>query len=195
MIGIIDYGAGNIRSVGNALDRLSTPYFVSQDIGELQGAQKLILPGVGEARSAMDSLGRVGLLQWLTTVKVPFLGICIGMQILFEHSDERDTACLGVVSGSISRFDQIQVKVPHIGWNRVSLTKGSSLFHGVRDNEFFYFVHSFRAPIVTDTIGLSVYGERFSAAVQHHNYYGVQFHAEKSGTAGLHVLKNFLELC
>ena len=195
MIGIIDYGAGNIRSVGNALDRLGQQYFVSKDIAELQRARKLILPGVGEARSAMESLGQIGLLRWLTTVSVPFLGICIGMQILFEHSDERDTACLGVVPGRISRFDDTTLKIPHIGWNQVTVTATSSLFHNIRDNEHFYFVHSFRAPIGPNTIGMTQYGEPFSAAVQKQNFYGVQFHTEKSGAAGIQVLKNFLELC
>ena len=195
MIGIIDYGAGNIRSVGNALDRLGQQYFVSKDIAELQRARKLILPGVGEARSAMESLGRIGLLRWLPTVSVPFLGICIGMQILFEHSDERDTACLGVVPGRVSRFDDTTLKIPHIGWNQVTVTATSSLFHNIRDNEHFYFVHSFRAPIGPDTIGMTQYGEPFSAAVQKQNFYGVQFHTEKSGAAGIQVLKNFLELC
>jgi imidazole glycerol-phosphate synthase subunit HisH len=195
MIGIIDYGAGNIRSVGNALDRLGQKYFVSRDITELQRAAKLILPGVGEARSAMESLGHIGLLRWLTTIKTPFLGICIGMQILFEHSDERDTACLGVVPGRISRFDDTQFKVPHIGWNQVKITAPSPLFEGVRDDDHFYFVHSFRAPVEPSTIGVTMYGEAFSAAVQKQNFYGVQFHAEKSGAVGLHVLKNFIELC
>jgi glutamine amidotransferase len=195
MTGIIDYGAGNIRSVGNALDRLGEQYFVSKDIAELQRAQKLILPGVGEARSAMQSLDQIGLLRWLTTVQVPFLGICIGMQILFEHSDERDTACLGVIPGRISRFDDTKLKVPHIGWNRVSVMAKSPLFNEIRDNEYFYFVHSFRAPIGSNTIGTTKYGEPFSAAVQKQNFYGVQFHTEKSGAAGIHVLKNFIELC
>jgi len=195
MIGIIDYGAGNIRSIGNALDRLGQPYFVSKDIVELQRAGKLILPGVGEARSAMESLGQIGLLRWLTTVNVPFLGICIGMQILFEHSDERDTACLGVVPGRISRFDDTKLKVPHIGWNRVNVTTTSPLFNNIRDNEYFYFVHSFRAPVGPTTIGLTQYGESFSAAVQKENFFGVQFHAEKSGAAGIQVIKNFIELC
>ena len=195
MIGIIDYGAGNIRSVANALDRLGQPFFVSKDITELQRARKLILPGVGEARSAMESLGQIGLLRWLTTVNVPFLGICIGMQILFEHSDERDTACLGIVPGRVSRFDDTKLKVPHIGWNRVNVTMNSPLFNGIRDNEYFYFVHSFRAPVGPNTIGLTQYGESFSAAVQKQNFYGVQFHAEKSGAAGIQVMKNFLELC
>jgi len=195
MIGIIDYGAGNIRSVGNALDRLEQSYFVSKDITELQRATKLILPGVGEARSAMESLGTVGLLQWLTGIRVPFLGICIGMQILFEHSDERDTACLGVVPGRISRFDDNALKVPHIGWNEVQKTSASPLFDKLRDNEFFYYVHSFRAPVGANTIGTTEYGGAFSAAVQKNNFFGVQFHAEKSGAAGIQILKNFIELC
>jgi glutamine amidotransferase len=195
MIGIIDYGAGNIRSVGNALDRLGQAYFVSRDITDLQRATKLILPGVGEARSAMESLGQIGLLRWLTTIKTPFLGICIGMQILFEHSDERDTACLGLVPGRISRFDDTKFKVPHIGWNRVNVTAPSRLFDGIRDNDYFYFVHSIRAPLGPSTIGATTYGEAFSAAVQKQNFYGVQFHTEKSGAAGIQVLKNFVELC
>lgn len=195
MIGIIDYGAGNIRSVGNALEQLDQKFFVSHDINELQRAERLILPGVGEARSAMESLGRIGLLRWLTTIHVPFLGICIGMQILFEHSDERDTACLGLVQGRISRFDNTLLKVPHIGWNRVSITTQSPLFSTIRDNEYFYFVHSFRAPVGPGTIGVTTYGEAFSAAVQKKNFYGVQFHAEKSGAAGIQVIKNFIELC
>jgi glutamine amidotransferase len=195
VIGIVDYGAGNIRSVGNALERLGVEYFVSQDAGELNKGAKLILPGVGEARSAMDSLSRGGLLQWLKTIRVPFLGICIGMQILFEHSDERDTQCLGIVPGRVGKFKEGGVKVPHMGWNRVRLTTRSPLFDNIRDNEFFYFVHSFRAPVVTDSIGITEYGAEFSAAVQRNNYYGVQFHAEKSGSAGLQILKNFVELC
>ena len=195
MIGIIDYGAGNIRSIGNALDRLGQQYFVSKNIAELQKAGKLVLPGVGEARSAMESLGQIGLLRWLTSANVPFLGICIGMQILFEHSDERDTACLGVVPGRISRFDDTKLKVPHIGWNQVNVTATSPLFNKIRDNEYFYFVHSFRASVGPNTIGMTQYGEAFSAAVQKRNFYGVQFHTEKSGAAGLQVLKNFIELC
>jgi glutamine amidotransferase len=195
VIGIVDYGAGNIRSLGNALERLGKEFFVSQDVNELQQADKLILPGVGEARSAIESLDRVGLLQWLTTVRVPFLGICIGMQILFEHSAERDTPCLGIVPGRVARFDNTSLKVPHMGWNRVNLKAQSLLFEGIRDGEFFYFVHSFGAPLVPDTIGATEYGRQFSSAVQHRNFYGVQFHAEKSGNAGLQLLRNFSELC
>jgi glutamine amidotransferase len=181
--------------VGNALERLGTQFFVSRDVAELQRAQKLILPGVGEARSAMESLNRTGLIQWLTTIRVPFLGICVGMQILFEHSDERNTACLGIVPGRVARFDDTDLKVPHMGWNSVNLKAQSPLFEGIRDGEFFYFVHSFGAPLVPDTIGATEYGQQFSSAVQHNNFYGVQFHAEKSGNAGLRVLENFTRLC
>jgi glutamine amidotransferase len=195
VIGIVNYGAGNIRSLGNALERLEKKFFVSQDVNDLQRADKLILPGVGEARSAIESLDRVGLLQWLTTVRVPFLGICIGMQILFEHSDERDTPCLGIVPGRVARFNDTNIKVPHMGWNRVTLKGQSPLFEGIRDGEFFYFVHSFCAPLGPDTIGETEYGRQFSSAVQHKNFYGVQFHAEKSGNAGLQLLRNFSELC
>jgi glutamine amidotransferase len=115
MIGIIDYGAGNIRSLGNALERLGVEYVVSRSINELQHADKLILPGVGEAHSTMQSLKQVGLVQWLKTISTPFLGICIGMQILFERSDERETACLGIFPGTVAQFDPCRVKVPHMG--------------------------------------------------------------------------------
>jgi glutamine amidotransferase len=195
VIGIVDYGAGNIRSLGNALERLGKEFFVSQDVNNLQRADKLILPGVGEARSAIESLDRVGLLQWLTTVRVPFLGICIGMQILFEHSDERDTPCLRIIPGRVARFNDTNIKVPHMGWNRVTLKGQSPLFEGIRDGEFFYFVHSFRAPLGPDTIGATEYGRQFSSAVRRKNFYGVQFHAEKSGNAGLQLLRNFSERC
>lgn len=194
-IGIIDYGAGNIRSVSNALDRLGAEYFVSNSIEKLRTAQKLILPGVGEARSAMESLDRGGLVEWLRTVNVPFLGICIGMQILFERSTERDTACLGVIDGTVSRFDAASGKVPHMGWNTVHLRLDSPLLKGIRDNDFFYFVHSYCAPVGPATLGVTDYQRPFSALVQSNNYYGVQFHAEKSGRAGLQILHNFIERC
>jgi glutamine amidotransferase len=195
MIGIIDYGAGNIRSVSNALDRLGQRYFVSLKAEELQRAERLILPGVGEARSAMESIDQVGLRDWLRNVTVPFLGICIGMQILFEHSAERETRCLELIGGRVARFRGDGIKVPHIGWNQVSFSPDHPLFSGIRAHEFFYFVHSFRAPVVHETIGVTEYGGEFSAAVQHNNFYGVQFHAEKSGAAGLQLLRNFIERC
>lgn len=198
MIGIIDYGAGNIRSVSNALRRLGIEHTVSSDIGELQRATKLILPGVGEARMAMDSLDRAGLIRWLRDVRVPFLGICLGMQLLFEKSDERQTDCLGILPGKIVQFDSRNLpnlKVPHMGWNQVQVQNNSPLFAGIADNEHFYFVHSYYAPAVSETIGATEYGLTFSSAVHMNNFFGVQFHPEKSGRAGLELLNNFVTLC
>ena len=197
MIGIINYGAGNIRSVSNALNRLSMPHFVSNDNDELNKADKLIFPGVGEARSAMDALMRARLTNWLKEVTVPFLGICLGMQLLFEHTTERATDCLGIISGTNERFNgvQSQLKVPHMGWNQVQQNGKDPLFSGIISGENFYFVHSYYAPIVLVTIGTTDYGVQFTSAMHQKNFYGVQFHPEKSGKAGLQVLKNFVELC
>jgi len=197
VIGIINYGAGNIRSVSNALNRLSMPHFVSNDSDELNKADKLIFPGVGEARSAMDALMRARLTNWLKEVTVPFLGICLGMQLLFEHTTERATDCLGIISGTNERFNglQSQLKVPHMGWNQVQQNGKDPLFSGIISGENFYFVHSYYAPIVLATIGTTDYGVQFTSAMHQKNYYGVQFHPEKSGKAGLQVLKNFVELC
>ncbi len=197
MIGIINYGAGNIRSVSNALNRLNVQHFVSNDRNELNKADKFIFPGVGEARSAMDALMRTGLTDWLKEVTVPFLGICLGMQLLFEHTTERATDCLGIIYGTNKRFnsEQSQLKVPHIGWNQVQQNGEDPLFSRINTGEYFYFVHSYYAPIVSATIGTTEYGVQFTSAMHHKNHYGVQFHPEKSGKVGLQVLKNFVELC
>ena len=197
MIGIINYGAGNIRSVSNALNRLSVPHFVSNDCDELNKADKLIFPGVGEARSAMDALVRTRLTDWLKEVTVPFLGICLGMQLLFEHTTERATDCLGIISGTNERFnsEKSQLKVPHMGWNQVQQNGKNPLFFGIMSGENFYFVHSYYAPIVQVTIGTTDYDVQFTSAIHQKNYYGVQFHPEKSAKAGLQILKNFIELC
>lgn len=195
LIGIVNFGAGNIRSLVNALERLSVPYVVSESEQTLRSADKLILPGVGEARSAMESLYRVGLIPWLRSMEAPFLGICLGMQLLFDHSTERETECLGVLSGRIKRFNGASAKVPHIGWNSVTFSDDSPLFSGVDQREKFYFVHSFYAPVVQETVGTTEHGVVFSSAVAVGRVYGVQFHPEKSGSAGLQVLKNFVERC
>jgi imidazole glycerol-phosphate synthase subunit HisH len=197
VIGIINYGAGNIRSVSNALKRLHVDHFISDDRVELGQADKLIFPGVGEARSAMDALAHTGLTEWLKEVSVPFLGICLGMQLLFDHTTERETQCLGVIFGTNKRFDviQSQLKVPHMGWNQVEQDGNNPLFSGMKSGEYFYFVHSYYAPIVPATIGTTEYGVPFTSALQQKNFYGVQFHPEKSGKAGLQLLKNFIERC
>lgn len=197
MVGIIDYEAGNIRSVENALKALNVPYIVSNKRSELERASKIILPGVGEARSAIDSLQKVGLYEWIKNLHVPFLGICLGMQVLFEFSTERDTQCFGILKGTIEHFSITgkNVKIPHMGWNKVHIVRQSPLFENIRSGEYFYFVHSYYAPITESTIGETPYGIQFASAVQYNNFYGVQFHPEKSSTAGLQLLKNFIELC
>jgi imidazole glycerol-phosphate synthase subunit HisH len=198
MIGIIDYGAGNIMSVSNALSKIGVEYFVSSDRLELDRAYKLIMPGVGEALTAMMALGRLDLVAWLKERTVPFLGICLGMQVLFSRSEERDTECLGIVEGTITKFNRDAdtgdtLKIPHMGWNTVHMLKDDPLFRGIADESYFYFVHSYRAPVVSDTSGRTTYGDRFTSVVRRRNYAGVQFHPEKSGPDGLTVLKNFIE--
>jgi len=197
LIGIIEYGAGNIRSVSNALTRLDVRYFISNDRLELDKADKLIFPGVGEARSAMDNLIRVGLTDWLKKVNVPFLGICLGMQLLFDRTTERNTDCLGLLAGTNEQFDSRQsaLKVPHMGWNQVRHKDNCPLFEGIATGEHFYFVHSYYAPLISATVGTTDYGVQFTSALHKRNYYGVQFHPEKSGKIGLQLLKNFIELC
>jgi glutamine amidotransferase len=197
LIGIIEYGAGNIRSVSNALNRLGVQHFISKEHHELNKADKLIFPGVGEARSAMDALNRVGLTEWLKEVNVPFLGICLGMQLLFDRTTERSTECLGLIQGTNERFksEQPVLKVPHMGWNQVQHKENCALFTGIAAGEHFYFVHSYYAPLVPATVGTTEYGGQFTSALQQKNYYGVQFHPEKSGKIGLQLIKNFIELC
>ncbi len=197
MIGIIDYGAGNIRSVSNALNRLKVPHFISCNRIELDKAEKLFFPGVGEARSAMNALANSGLKDWLREVEVPFLGICLGMQLLFKRTMERDTDCLGIIPGLNQKFNEgnNKIKAPHMGWNQVLHKNSSSLFAGIKSGDYFYFVHSYYAPVVSDTIGTTEYNVLFTSAIKHKNFYGVQFHPEKSGKAGLQLLKNFIELC
>jgi len=195
MIGLVDYGTGNLTSVANSLDRLKVDYLKGSTASELSRADKIIFPGIGEAKTAMDSIEKQELTPFFKSLDVPFLGICIGLQILFEHTEERDTDCIGVVDGKIKRFEEDSFKVPQIGWNRVSLKANSPLFDGIDDGEYFYFVNSYYAPLISETIAVTDYGVDFSSAVQKDNFYAVQFHAEKSGIVGEKLLKNFIELC
>jgi imidazole glycerol-phosphate synthase subunit HisH len=199
MTGVIDYDAGNITSVCNALKSLGASFFVSNKIEKLESADRILMPGVGEAQSAMSSLGEIGLVQWLKTVQKPFLGICLGMQVLYDRSDERDTRCLGIVDGTIQRFrfngSVGDYKIPHMGWNTVDADEDVPLFTGIEPGTHFYFVHSYFAPIIPETIATADYGVQFTASLRKDNFYGVQFHPEKSGKQGLQILKNFIELC
>ncbi len=194
MIVVIDYKAGNLYNVGNALCHLGAAFAFSADPAVVEKANKVILPGVGSARPAMESLQQLGLVSVLRQLSVPFLGICLGLQLLFERSDEEQTDCLGILPGAVKRFDSTRLKVPHIGWNQVCFQAGDSLFEGIPDKSSFYFVHSFYAPLIEGvTKGTTDYGEFFSSVVAKGNYRGVQFHPERSGELGLRVLRNFLE--
>lgn len=198
MIVVIDYKAGNLYNVGNALGYLNTNFVFSGDPEMVSRAQKVILPGVGSARAAMQSLTDQRLVEVLTKLQVPFLGICLGLQLLFEKSEEDDTPCLGLLPGTIRKLDSTVVKVPHIGWNQVvqgnRKSDASVLFEKVPDGSFFYFVHSYCAPATDEVTGRTKYGDWFGSAVSRDNFWGVQFHPERSGDLGLRVLKNFLEV-
>jgi glutamine amidotransferase len=192
-IGLVSYGAGNIRSVSNALERLGCSVKSSAVPEELERADRIIFPGVGEARSAMQFIRQRNLAPWLRETSKPFLGICLGMQVFFDRSTERDTECLGIIPGVVDRFEG--VKVPHMGWNKVEHDAKDALFFGITSGEYFYFAHSYYAPMTPESISRTLYGTIFSSAVRSTNRWGVQFHPEKSGDAGLRILRNFVERC
>ncbi|MBI3123267.1 MAG: imidazole glycerol phosphate synthase subunit HisH [Ignavibacteriales bacterium] len=195
MIAVVDYGAGNVQSVLNALDDLKVQYIVSNKEPEIYHADKIIFPGVGEASFAMRKLHLNSLVTMLRVTKKPLLGICLGMQLLSEKSNEGNTCCLGVVPGTCVKFDETKVKVPHMGWNEVKIDMNSILFDEIEDGAHFYFANSYYLPVCDYTIASSFYDVTFAAAVQRNNYYGVQFHPEKSGEAGIKLLTNFIEKC
>jgi len=201
MIVVIDYRAGNLYNVGLALKHLGVEHKFSSNPVEVASAEKVILPGVGSARTAMDSLEEKGLTEAIKSLKVPFLGICLGLQLLFESSEEEDVECLGIIPGSVRRFDSRDVKVPHMGWNQVEWARearmgmGNSLLKGIPEEGFYYFVHSYYAPLSDDTtIASTEYDRTFSSAVRRGNFIGFQFHPERSGEIGLRLLDNFVHL-
>lgn len=191
-IGIVSYGAGNVRSVQFALERMGFESFTSDDPARLAAADRLILPGVGAAAPAIARLRGAGLASMLVVYQKPVLGICLGMQLLCRHSEEGDVGCLGLFPANVRRF-QGAAKVPHTGWNRLRSLQGP-LFSNVCDGDFVYFVHSYFAAAGTGMIAESNYIHPFAAAFQKDNFFGVQFHPEKSGAVGEQVLKNFLSL-
>ena len=196
MIAIIDYDTGNLRSVCNALDRIGAEYVLTDDPQVIAGADRVLLPGVGEASSAMRKLQERGLCDVIKSLKVPVLGICIGMQLMCRHSEEGNVDCLGIFDSIVRKFDadsSAGVKVPHMGWNSVTQLK-TGLFDGLSDGDFVYFVHSFAADVCEDTIAVSDNGRSFSAAMNKDNFYGAQFHPEKSGEVGENILRNFMKL-
>lgn len=195
MIAIVDYGAGNISSVKKALDHLGAGSEVTSDAGAIAAAEKLLVPGVGHFSrcQSLNTRLRKAVLESIANGR-PFLGICVGMQWLFEGSTEApDTPGAGLFSGQCSRFPS-SVKSPHVGWNQIDLRNGSRLLRGIPDSVFVYYTHSYRAPVIEQTVAVAEYGGTFSAAVERDNIFGVQFHPEKSGMAGLKVLENFCAL-
>lgn len=192
MIAIIDYNAGNIASVTNALDRFGVKYIVTRDAQTILSADKVIFPGQGRAGSAMADLRAKGLDRVIKQIKSPFLGICLGMQLLLPFSEEDSTDCLGIIPGRVKRFPE-GVKIPQIGWNTVTQTRKDPLCNGVPDTAYAYFVNSYFVDTEADyIIGASQYGlTRYASIVKKDNFYGTQFHPEKSATIGLQILKNF----
>ena len=195
MIAIIDYDAGNIRSVGNALQRLGAEYELTADPARILAADKVILPGVGNAAEAMASLEARGLCGLVKTLRRPVLGICVGMQLMCRDSEEGPTQGLGIFDTRVRRFIEApDTKVPHMGWNAIG-NLDSKLFKGLDGGSFVYFVHSYFPGLCPDTIATCRHGEQlFSAALKYENFYGTQFHPEKSGSVGAAILQNFLAL-
>jgi imidazole glycerol-phosphate synthase subunit HisH len=196
VIAVIDYKAGNLTSVMKALDALGCQATVTADPEVVRRAGKVILPGVGhfQATQLLADTGLAGAVGDSIAQGVPFLGICVGLQWLFEGSTEAPaTTGLSLFHGQCERFTS-GVKVPHVGWNEVRVEPQSRLMRGVEDGAFVYYSHSYRAPLIDETVAVTDYGGRFSAAVERDNVMGVQFHPEKSGTAGMRVLRNFVEL-
>ncbi len=192
-VAIVKYNAGNVESVKNALNRVGIEPVITDDAEILQNADRVIFPGVGEASSAMRYLRARNLDAVIKSLKQPVLGICLGMQLLCDFSEENDTNCLGILPYRVRKFDSQSLKIPQMGWNNIFDLKGD-LFKGAAENSFVYFVHSFYVEAGNKTIAVCDYGVKFSAAVRHENFYAVQFHAEKSGAVGARILENFLEL-
>lgn len=188
---IINYGAGNIQSIKFAIQRLGFEAKLSDDAEEIQQADKVIFPGVGEASSAMKKLKATGLDQLIPQLTQPVLGICLGMQLMCKHSEEGDTKGLEIFDVEVKRFSN-QVKVPQIGWNQISNLQ-TKLFQGIKEQEFMYLVHSFYAEKCKEMIAETNYDVAYASALKKNNFFGVQFHPEKSSQAGEKILENFLK--
>lgn len=198
MIAIIDYDAGNLRSVEKALARIGEKAIITRDREQILNADKVILPGVGAFGDAMQNLRQFGLVDVIKeaiALKKPFLGICLGLQLLFERSDESDgVEGLGVLEGEILRIPNCEgLKIPHMGWNSLDIKEGATLFKGLEEHPYVYFVHSYylRAKNEADVAATTFYSTQIHASVEHENVFACQFHPEKSGKIGLQILKNF----
>ena len=195
MIAIIDSGGANIASVQFALERLGTETVLTKDVKIIQSADKVLLPGVGVAPIAMQSLTEYGLIDCIRGLTQPVMGICLGMQLLFTVSPEGNTPLLGIFDADCETFTPAEGRsVPHMGWNRLSKLQDHPLLAGVDEGAYVYFVHSYFAPVTAQTIAATSYGDDFTAIVAKNNFMGCQFHPEKSGLIGAQILRNFLEM-
>lgn len=189
---IIKYNAGNVQSLEFALNRLGIDPLVTDDHEEIQQADKIIFPGQGEAHSAMNYLKDKKLDRVLTQLRQPVLGICLGMQLMCSHTEENDTACLGIMDGKVKRFEG-SFKIPHMGWNNITQLSGV-LFAEIKEQDYLYFVHSYYVNICEQTMAQAKYGNNFSVALQKNNFYAIQPHPEKSADCGIQILDNFLKI-
>ena len=192
MVAIIDYNVGNVKSLQFALERLGVKSILTNDYGLIKKSEKVIFPGQGAASTAMDKLKEVGLDKLIPNLKQPVLGICLGMQLLCENTEEGDVDGLGIIKCNVIKFSD-KLKVPQMGWNKVKKLR-TKLFNKINEGDYMYLVHSYFVPTINETIGQSEYGLTYSVAIQKENFFGVQFHPEKSSSAGSQLLKNFLEL-
>jgi glutamine amidotransferase len=194
-VAIIDSGGANIASLQFALERLGATSTLTVDAEELRAAPRVILPGVGAAADAMQRLEALRLVGVIRELRQPVLGICLGMQLLFDASDEGETRCLGLLPGRVQRFpDRDGFPVPHMGWNQLDFAADAAPMAGIARGDYVYFVHSYRAPVGPWTVATADYGGEFSAVVRRNNFHGAQFHPERSAGAGARLLAGFLEL-
>tara|TARA_X000001036_G_scaffold178690_1_gene169193 strand:+ start:607 stop:1188 length:582 start_codon:yes stop_codon:yes gene_type:complete len=191
-VAIIDYDAGNVQSLKFALDKLGVNSILTKDRELISKSDKVIFPGQGAAKNAMNKLHINDLVDLIPKLKQPVLGICLGMQLLFEKTEEGNVKGLGIIKGYVKKFSE-KVKVPQMGWNTLENLE-SKLFNNINEGEYMYLVHSYYVPIVPETIGISEYDLKYSIAVKKNNFYGVQFHPEKSSFSGNKLLNNFLKL-
>ena len=194
-LAIIDSGGANISSVKHALRRLGADPVFTADADIIRSAERVLLPGVGAAGAAMSRLRELDLIQCIKELQQPVLGICLGMQLLFEKSEEDDAQCLGIIPGTLEKLKPSPgIRVPHMGWNTTTVVNADPLLTGLPEHPWFYFVHSYRAPLGPNTLASCNHGEPFAAIVRQGNFYGAQFHPERSARDGARLLANFLEL-
>lgn len=193
---IVDTGCANLASVGFAFDRLGASYDISRDADVIYSASRVLIPGVGAAPYAMNILRQAQLVPVLQNLTQPAMGICLGMQLIFDRSVEggSDVPCLGMVDGAIEALDTGDLPSPHMGWNQLGDLADDPILSGINAGDYAYFVHSYAAPVGDHTLATSQYGQKFSAIVRQGNVYGCQFHPERSSAVGSQILKNFLEL-